>query len=360
MPPARRPFLSNKPHRNRQFQPKAPVKVKEPERVASIYDSIQDGNEYGSIVSLLPRDGLDLFDDFVKGLSVIEGLRGRPCLGYVANVVKNPAGSGIDATDDLPFLEMVSKVPAGVAEVDFYLVTNGGSAQQVSRFVNALRQRFEKVHFLLPSFCMSAGTLFALSGDSIWMSARACLGPIDPQVPSKDGRFVPAQALLLLVKELQQQGDKAIAAGQGVPWSAVRIIDSMDKKELGDAITASQYSMMLATQFLLNYKFKTWTHHLKAGAPVTPDEKQATAEFVADALASHDRWKAHGHSIAREVLWQEVRLLIDHPGPDLEKAMIKLWALCYYLFDKTAGLKAMVSQQYRYARNAAQPKAATS
>jgi ClpP class serine protease len=126
-------------------------------------------------------------------------------LAYVGNVVRGDSGnSGIDSSDDLPFIEMVQKVPAENKKVDVYLATRGGSAHQVSRFVNSLRARFDEIDFIIPSFCMSAGTLFALSGDNIWMTERACLGPIDPQVPTKDGRYVPAQALLLLIDQLQQ------------------------------------------------------------------------------------------------------------------------------------------------------------
>jgi hypothetical protein len=147
-------------------------------------------------------------------------------------------------------------------------------------------------------------------------------------------------------------------AGQAVPWTAVRIIDSMDKKELGDAITASGYSTMMATQFLVNYKLRAWTTHRQSGTPVSPDERLRTATEIAEALASHDRWKNHGHAISREVLWNEVRLLIDHPDAQLERAMARLWALFNWTFDKTTVLKCIVSTQYRYARNQTIAKAA--
>lgn len=317
----------------------------------SLLDAMEDGNEYSSIVGLIPSPSVDLMDDLVRGLQAIEQVRDRPCLSYVGNVVKGDALAGVDSSDDLPFAEMVAKVPADVAAVDVMLATHGGSAHQVSRFVNALRARFDRVSFLLPSFCMSAGTLFALSGDEIWMTSRACLGPIDPQVPSKDGRFVPAQALLLLVSELQRQGDEALKKGVNVPWTAVRIIDSLDKKELGDAISASNYSTMMAAQFLQNYKFRNWPVHKSTGSPVTDEEKQQAAHEIAAALASHDRWKNHGHAIPRDVLWNEVKLEIEHPDTGLERAMVRFWALCNWLFDKTNAVKFMVSGSHRYVRN---------
>lgn len=322
-----------------------------PIEVPSLLDAIEEGHEYGSIVSKVPPADFDIIDDVVRGIKEIQELRGHPCLVYVGNVVRKDAGdSGVDSSDDLPFHEMINRVPSDIKEVDIYLATRGGSAHQISRFVNCLRQRFDKVNFLIPSYCMSAGTLFALSGDNIFMTSRACLGPIDPQVPSKDGRFIPAQALITLINDLQAQGDQAMKKGQTVPWSAVRIIDSIDKKEIGDAISATNYSLTMAAQFIMNYKFRTWNTHSSNSMPVTPQEKGTRANDIAKALASHDIWKAHGHAISREVLWQQIKLKIEHPDAELERAMIRLWALFNWLFDKTAIIKCTLSDNYRLIR----------
>jgi hypothetical protein len=231
---------------------------------------MKDGSEYGSIVGVMPSPQTDLVGELLSGLRGIQTVRRRPCLAYVGNVVRRDDGnSSVDSTDDLPFLEMVRSVPADQRKVDILLATRGGSAHQVSRFVNCLRARFDEVDFLLPSFCMSAGTLFALSGDRIWMTPRACLGPIDPQVPTKDGRYVPAQALLLLVDRLQKTGQEALVNKQLLPWTAIRIIDTLDKKELADAITASHYSTQMASQFLIDYKFRHWA--VRRGSGQTGD-----------------------------------------------------------------------------------------
>ncbi|MCZ7665165.1 MAG: hypothetical protein M5U22_20560 [Thermoleophilia bacterium] len=292
--------------------------------VESLLDAMQDGNEYGSIVGVMPTEALDLVTETARALDAISTVRCRPCLAYLGNVVRQDAGdSGVDSTDDLPFAEMVNSIPSEHRTVDVLLSTRGGSAQQVARFVNCLRTRFDEVDFLIPSMCMSAGTLFALSGDHIWMTAQACLGPTDPQIPTKDGRYVPAQALLLLVDKLQRDGAEAMANGQPVPWTAVRIIDTIDKKELGDAITASNYSSMMVAQFLQQYKFRHWLTRRDSGTPVTEEYRRERAEQIAAALASHDRWKSHGHSISRDVLWDEIKLKIDHPDPTLDRALTR-------------------------------------
>jgi len=318
--------------------------------VDSLLDSIIEGKEFSSLVQVFPKPHVDLMAEFSRSLHGIEVVRGRPCLAYVGSVAGGSKYAAIDSTDDLPFAEMIANVPSSEKKVDILLATLGGSGQQVNRFVNCLRPRFDEVNFLIPSLCMSAGTLFALSGDSILMSERACLGPIDPQIPTKDGRFVPAQALLLLVESLQKTGEDGIKKGIGVPWTAVRLIDSLDKKELGDAMTATSYSATMATQFLMNYKLKNWTVRETTGVAVTPDYREQRATEIAVALASHDRWKSHGHAITREVLWSEIRLRIDLPDTALDRAIKRAWALLNWMFEKAAIFKVLASQNYRYMR----------
>lgn len=324
------------------------MKLETGAQVRPLLEAMQDGQEYASIVSVVPPENTNLIDEVKRAVRDIEAVRQRPCLCYVGNVVNGKSDSGVITKDDLPFAEMVKAVPAGTDKVDVLLATQGGSGPQVARFVNALRARFEEVDFLIPSYCMSAGTLFALSGDRIWMNPQACLGPIDPQVPNAAGRFVPAQALLLLVAELQKQGEEGQKKGTGVPWTTIRIIDTIDKKDLGDAMSATTYSRDLAVQFLMNYKFKNWTTRRTSMQPVTDEYRHKRAVDIANALASHERWKNHGHALSRDTLQDQIQLEINHPAEDLERAMRRIWALCYWLFDKTPIQKMLVSADYGY------------
>jgi hypothetical protein len=185
---------------------------------------------------------------------------------------------------------------------------------------------------------------------SIQVSDSAFLGPLDPQVPSKDGTLVPAQALLTLLDKIQKEGDAALARKQNPPWALIRLLDQMDQKQLGAAISASNYVMTMAAQYLERYKFKTWQTHRSSGLEVTDQNRQRRALEVAGVLCSHDRWKAHGHAISRDVLWSEVRIQIDHPNAGLQRAMRRHWALLYYTFDKSPVVKLMVSSAYAFFR----------
>jgi hypothetical protein len=324
-----------------------------PKVVPSLLDAMQDGNEYGSIVSLLPQQS-HLVPELRRALGDLEAIRGRPCLCYAANMVRASAtDTAIQAPDHLPFAEMVDGVDASAKQVDVFLATPGGSAEQVNLFVEALRPRFDSVDFLVPYKSMSAGTLWALSGDRIWMDSRAFLGPIDPQVPSKDGVLVPAQALLTLLDKIQKEGEAALSKKQNPPWALIRLLDQMDHKQLGAAMSASNYVVTMAAQYLERFKFRTWTTHQSSGQAVTPDDRHRRALEVAGLLCSHERWRAHGHAISRDVLGSELRILIDHPEsvPGLQRAMRRLWALLYYTFDKSPVVKAMLSQKYAFFRS---------
>jgi hypothetical protein len=191
------------------------------------------------------------------------------------------------------------------------------------------------------------------------MTPGACLGPIDPQVPTAGGRFVPAQALLLLVDKLRKDGEEALKRGEGIPWTAVRIVDTIDKKELGEAITASDYSQKMVQEFLVNYKFRDWKVRETSGMPVDEAYKRERAKGIAQALCSHERWKNHGHAINREVLFAEIKLLIEHPEGALLRAMVRTWALLSWVFEKTTLQKVLIGPNYRFMRLAIQQQNAS-
>lgn len=81
------------------------------------------------------------------------------------------------------------------------LDTWGGVVELVERMVGILRHHFSEIHFLIPNKAMSVGTIFAMSGDVIWMDYFACLGPIDPQI-ERDGKLVPALSYVVQFEEL--------------------------------------------------------------------------------------------------------------------------------------------------------------
>lgn len=311
-------------------------------------DVMLDGHEFESLLGHT-YSNLDIIAEIRRSIGEVETARNNiPLICYVANVINGGNSNSIDGTDDLPFREMVASVPVNEKEIDIVLVTPGGVANQVVNFVNILRPRFDRVTFILLDMAMSAGSIFIMSGDDIIMSKQSKFGPIDPQVPSKDGRYVPAQSILLAISEIQKRGQEALTNHQQPNWTDVQMLKNIDIREVGAAIGASNYSIQITKDFLERYKFSTWNTHLSTNTPVTPQEKKSQAETIANILCDHGKWKSHGHFIDRDTAWSDCFIKITHSEsiPYLDKALRRMWALFYWIFESTPAVKIFISNNY--------------
>jgi len=91
--------------------------------------------------------------------------------------------------------------------ISIFLTTNGGLVEVVEKLVDITRYHYNIVHFFVPDSAMSAGTIWCLSGDRIYMDYSSSLGPVDPQVMILDNgrnQFVPALGYLDQVERLIQ------------------------------------------------------------------------------------------------------------------------------------------------------------
>jgi len=321
--------------------------MEDSEKILSPLDVMQDGREFESLL-LHNFTSVDIPNEIKRSIKEIEDVRQKTLLCYIANVINATNGTSIDATDDLPFREMVASVPPEVKEIDIVLVTPGGVATQVVNFVHTLRPRFDKVNFILLDMAMSAGTIFIMSGDDIIMSKQSKFGPIDPQVPNKDGRLVPAQSILTAIKDIQERGQDALNNGKQPNWTDVQILKNIDAREIGAALSASKYSIQITKDFLEKYKFSNWKEHTSGHTPVTLDEKKLKAMEIASDLCNHEKWKDHSHFIDREAAWNECKLVITQSESieNLDRAMRRMWALLYWIFENTLCVKLFISDSY--------------
>jgi hypothetical protein len=196
----------------------------------------------------------------------------------------------------------------------FVLETNGGFAEVTRRVSDALRHHYRTIDYLIPSHAMSAGTILAMSGDSIWMNYYSVLGPIDPQVPGPDGRLIPALGALIRYQELLDKANKG-TAGAG----DLEILLSFNQAELYSFDQARALSISLLEEWLAKYKFKNWKFTDRRGLPVTRAMKKARAREIASNLNDVRRWNSHGIGISMQVLRRELKLKIDDFGK--EKAL---------------------------------------
>lgn len=319
----------------------------------SLLGVMEDGCEYQSLLKYKPVDINQ--SEIQTAIEDLNAASGKYTVVYCSNFINSKIKEDISINngDELPFIEMINKVPADIHELDIVLVTPGGSAEQVARFVDKLRPRFEKVRFILPYAAMSAGTIFAMSGDDIIMTSGAYLGPIDPQIPGKDGMLLPAQSLNVLIAEIQKRGQAKIAAGQQPDWTDILIMNNIDPREIGNTKMMSDFSIQLVKNYLQLYKFRTWAVHSSTGAQVTPADRERRAFEVATNLCEHAFWKIHSRGITREVAWNECKIKIVHSEtiPNVDRAIKRLWAVIYFFFENSPLFKIFMSRHYHFMRN---------
>lgn len=171
------------------------------------------------------------------------------------------------------------------------LTTRGGSAEMVERYVNILRHHYQEINFIVPDHAYSAGTIFCMSGDSIHMDYSSVLGPIDPQVPNKDNKYVAALGYLDKVNEFIAKAAAGKLTNAELIW-----LKEIDLGELRSFEQARDLTIDLLKKWLVVYKFKNWNKH-HDGRPVTPTEKEKRAEDIARDLSDNKMWKSHGKGI---------------------------------------------------------------
>lgn len=191
------------------------------------------------------------------------------------------------------------------------LTTPGGSLNPVKRMVNIFRNFYTEVNFIVPDYAYSAGTVMCCSGDKIYMDYYSVLGPIDPQVRNKDGKFVAALGYLDKINELIEKAKR-----NELTNAEFIILKDFDLAELRAYEQARDLAIDLLVEWLPKYKFKNWTKHSSSQNPVTNDEKRNRALEIAQNLSDNKEWKSHGRPISRDELGRlklQIDRMEDHP-----------------------------------------------
>jgi hypothetical protein len=196
------------------------------------------------------------------------------------------------------------------------LTTPGGEAEAVEKMVEIVRHHYGQVYAIVPRTAMSAGTILCMACDRIWMDYSSSLGPIDPQVPDREEKFlVPALGYLDKVSELITKSIN----GEISP-AEFAILQAQDLAMIRFYEQAKELSTSLLKQWLTRYKFKDWSVHgtTEPGSPVTQAQKEARAQEIAELLSNNNYWHSHGRMIGMETLRSLLRLKIDDFGEQAE------------------------------------------
>jgi len=189
------------------------------------------------------------------------------------------------------------------------LETGGGIIEVVERMVTTIRHHYDgEVIMIVPNRAMSAGTVFAMSGDRIMMDYFSCLGPIDPQI-QRNGKFVPALSYLVQYERFIEKSKNGT-----LTTAEMVMLQQLDLAELHSFEEARELSNTLLKEWLARYKFKDWKVTETAQASVTPEMREKRALEVAEKLMNHQQWHSHGRPISMEVLRRDINLKIEDFG----------------------------------------------
>lgn len=199
--------------------------------------------------------------------------------------------------------------------------TPGGEAETVEKMVDVIREHYNHIYFIVSEMAMSAGTIFCMSGDRIYMDYSSSLGPIDPQVADKEGQYlVPALGYLDKIEELVRKSNE-----DTISPAEFAILEKQDLAMLRYYEQAKSLSIALLENWLATYKFKDWKVHrtTNPGSAVTDEEKRARAKEIAELLSDNKYWHSHGRLIGPDKLVSELRLEIDRmeKAPDFQQAV---------------------------------------
>lgn len=213
------------------------------------------------------------------------------------------------------FIEKLRENDNDKERLTIILNTPGGSVETVEKMVEIVRFYYKEVYFVVPDYAMSAGTVFCMAGNKIFMDYSSSLGPIDPQV-FNGKEYVPALGYL-------DQVEKMLAKSQDGTLTPAEfsLLQNMDLATLSRYEQARNLTITLLKKWLVECKFTDWTTHgtspNKLGQPVTLKEKEERAEEIARILGDNKLWHSHGRHIGVGTLKEVLKLKVEDYSADM-------------------------------------------
>jgi len=228
-------------------------------------------------------------------------------------------------------VEATRKLPPG--SLDIILHSPGGSLEATESIVDILRQKFTDIRFFIPNTAKSAATMWALSGDEIYLASSAELGPIDPQMIYRKDNNVhqsPAQAIIdqfeTAQKDLAKNSDKLPA------W--IPILPMYGPSLYQDCKLAIKLSKDIVRSWLVQYMFKSLPRKR---------DRVNRARRVVNYFSSHKDLKSHGRRIGLTEIEQNLKGLLKIKRLDDDAILYDRVMGVYYclvnIFQRSASFK---------------------
>ncbi len=116
-----------------------------------------------------------------KGIiAQVQAKRGSRLISYLTS--DRPNATAILAKDAVPIFYNQLMQWGKIKKLDVLLFTTGGDTLAAFHLGRLVREFAEEVAVLVPEKCFSAGTLFALGANQIYLTGAGTLSPIDPSI----------------------------------------------------------------------------------------------------------------------------------------------------------------------------------
>lgn len=251
--------------------------------------------------------------DRVALIRSIEGHRQSNVLCCLTSDRQNAAG--VIAKDFTPiFFNHLNSFP-NQRKVDVLMFTQGGDTLAAFGLSRVLREFTDEVATLAPEKCHSAGTLFALGSNKIFMNKAATLTPIDPSVTGPLNPVIepmPGQKQSLPVSVESVAGYRTLVKedwrlNEEATGTAFRMLaEKINPLALGDVYRSRQQIERLARTLLHNHR-------------KDEDNIRKIVETLTRGLGSHD------YPISRKEARELLSTQIGDDDIELEQLMWQLF-----------------------------------
>lgn len=267
-------------------------------------------------------------------LGRITALTGRNTIAYYSGWLKYPTAPNIsiNETDKNAFMEVICGLDREKG-LDLILHTPGGDLAATESIVTYLKKMFNNnIRAIIPQISMSAGTMIAMSCQSIIMGEQSSLGPIDPQMGG-----LACQAVLDEFKDAIKQVSTD-PASLGL-WQV--IISKYRPTDLTACQNAVTWAEKLARDWLTQ---------------INPD---INIRNVLDVFLNHKHSFSHAkHMSKQECIDAGLNILNLEANQDLQDAVLSLHHAYMIYFDKFLVSKVVENQSngsyiQQFRRNAA-------
>lgn len=100
---------------------------------------------------------------------------------------KRAEGASFNQMDERSVEYAIRDIDDDIDDLKLVMTSPGGRVSSANKIARSIKNNFDSIETYVPHFAKSGGTLISLTGEQIVMGEISDLGPLDPQIPMKDG-----------------------------------------------------------------------------------------------------------------------------------------------------------------------------